>query len=87
MTVDDIEAGKAAFNRLLAEVAPGAQAVIPVRATDDRFLIALSRGGGRVFVTVAEDDLLDLEQDDRVTAEVRASVVKAVAGLPQSRGV
>jgi len=79
--VDDIEAGKAAFSKLLAELDPEVQTVIPARATDDRFLIALSKGGGRVFITIDEDDLLDLGVDDDVTAEVRERLEEALLGL------
>lgn len=79
--MDEIEAGKAAFNNMLAELDPQVQAVIPSRATDDRFLISLSKGGGRVFVTVDEDDLIDLEDDADVAAEVREKVAEALEGL------
>lgn len=79
--MNEIEAGKAAFSNMLAELDPEVQAVIPSRATDDRFLIALSKGGGRVFITVDEDDLIDLEQDADVTAEVREKVEEALEGL------
>jgi hypothetical protein len=75
---DEIEAGKAAFERLVAEIDPGIGIVIPTRATDDRFLIALTRGGRRVFVTVAEDDLIDLDEDADVRAEVRERVEAAL---------
>jgi hypothetical protein len=78
--VDEIEAGKAAFNALLAEVDPQASAVIPTRASDDRFLIALTSGGRRVFITVSEDDLIDLPEDADVAGEVRDRVREALAG-------
>ena len=79
--MDEIEAGKAAFLSMLAELDPRVQTVIPSRATDDRFLIALSRGGSRVFITVAEDDLIDLEADADVAAEVRGQLEEALEGL------
>jgi len=78
--VDEIEAGKAAFNALLAEVDPQASAVIPTRASDDRFLIALTSGGRRVFVTVSEDDLIDLPEAPDVAAEVQGRLREALAG-------
>lgn len=79
--MDDIEAGKAAFLKLLGGLDPEVSAVIPVRATNDNFLISLSKGGGRVFITVSEDDLLDLPEDERVTSEVREQVEEALRGL------
>lgn len=78
--MDEIEAGKAAFLKLLAEVAPDATAVIPTRATDDNFLIALTRGGRRAFVTVSEDDLIDLAENPDVVAEVRERVEETLGG-------
>lgn len=78
--MDEIEAGKAAFNALLAEVDPEARSVIPTRASDHRFLIALTSGGRRVFVTVSEDDLIDLPEDADVADEVRAKVREALGG-------
>lgn len=78
--MDEIEAGKAAFMALLAEVNPEAGAVIPTRASDDRFLIALTLAGRRVFITVAEDDLIDLPEDPDVAAMVRTRVREALGG-------
>lgn len=78
--MDEIEAGKAAFNALLAEVDPAASAVIPTRASDDRFLIALTSGGRRVFITVSEDDLIDLPEVPDVASEVRERVREALSG-------
>lgn len=78
--MDEIEAGKAAFKALLAEVDPAAGAVIPTRASADRFLIALTSGGRRVFVTVSEDDLIALPEDPDVAALVRSRVREALGG-------
>lgn len=79
--MDELEAGKAAFLKLLADVAPGAQAVIPSAATQDNFLIAVSTAAGRAFLTVAEDDLIDLVDDPDIVAEVRARIGEAVAKI------
>lgn len=79
--MDDVEAGKAAFLRLLAEVAPGARAVIPSAATQDNFLIAVSTAGGRAFLTVPEDDLIDMADDDAIADAVRARIEEALAKI------
>lgn len=78
--MDEVEAGKKAFLTLLAEVDPEATAVIPTRASSDQFLIALNRAGRRVFVTVSEDDMIDLAEAPDVVAEVRARVAEALSG-------
>lgn len=78
--MDDIEAGKAAFLKLLAEVAPDATAVIPTRATSDNFLIALNLAGRRVFITVSEDDMIDLADQPDIIGEVRERIEEALGG-------
>ncbi|MFQ5508705.1 MAG: hypothetical protein ACE5FN_05115 [Leptospirillia bacterium] len=78
--MDEIEAGKAAFIKLLAEIDPEATAVIPSRATADNFLISLTTPTKRVFITLAEDDLIDLAEDDDIVAEVREKMVEALGG-------
>ena len=76
--MDEVEAGKAAFLALLADVDPEVTAVIPTRASSDQFLIALNRAGKRVFVTVSEDDMIDLAEAPDVSAEVRDRVARAL---------
>jgi hypothetical protein len=75
---DEIEAGKAAFLAMVAEIDPEVVVVIPTRATQDKFLISLTRAGKRVFVTVAEDDLIDLPQDADVAGDVRVVIEEAL---------
>jgi len=80
---DEAEAGKTALLALIAQLDTDVQVVIPVRATNDRYLIALSKDKAREFISIAEDDLLDLEQDPSVRREVEATVQ---AGLAKLRG-
>jgi hypothetical protein len=78
---DDIEAGKAALLALIAQLDTDVQVVIPVRATNDRYLISLSKGKGREFISIAEDDLLDLEQEPTIRREVDATIRAGLAKL------
>jgi len=71
---DELEAGKTALLALIASLDDRVQVVIPVRATNDRFLISLSKDGAREFISIAEDDLLDLEQEPMIRREVEATV-------------
>jgi hypothetical protein len=80
---DDIEAGKAALISLIRQHDPNVQVVIPVRATNDRYLISLSRGKGREFISVVEDDLLDLDGDATIRREVEAIVKTGLAKLAE----
>jgi len=79
--LEEIEAGKAAFMSLLAALDPEVTAVIPTRATQDNFLISLSKAGKRTFVTLAEDDLIDLDGEADIIAEVRKHLQEALESL------
>jgi hypothetical protein len=78
---DELEDGRAALLALIAGMDDRVQVVIPVRATNDRFLISLSKDGAREFITIAEDDLLDLEQEPAVRREVESTVRAGLAKL------
>lgn len=75
---NEVEAGKDAFRAMVAEIDPAITIVIPTRATQDKFLISLTRGGKRVFVTVAEDDLIDLPEVPEVARDVRRQIGEAL---------
>jgi len=75
--MDEVEAGKSAFLELVAQVDSSLSAVIPSAATQDNFWIALSNDNGRAMLMVAEDDLIDLVDDEDIVAEVRVKVVEA----------
>jgi hypothetical protein len=78
---DEVESGKAALLALIAQLDAAVQVVIPVRASNDRFLISLSKDGAREFISIAEDDLLDLEQEPAVRREVEATVRDGLSKL------
>jgi hypothetical protein len=48
--------------------------VIPVTPSNSMFLISLSKGGNRKFITIPEDDIIDLANE----ADIRAKVTKVV---------
>jgi hypothetical protein len=78
---DEVESGKAALLALIAQLDAAVQVVIPVRASNDRFLISLSKDGAREFISIAEDDLLDFEQEPSVRREVEATVRAGLSKL------
>ncbi|MEW6324411.1 MAG: hypothetical protein AB1515_03385 [Nitrospirota bacterium] len=78
---DEVEAGKAALLDLIRQLDPAVQVVIPVRATNDRYLISLTKGKAREFISVAEDDLLDFSAEASVRREVEAAVKAGLAKL------
>lgn len=78
---DDVEPGKAALLALVHQLDPAVHVVIPTRATNDRFLISLSKDKGREFISVAEDDLIDFQTDPTSRREVEATVKAGLAKL------
>ena len=69
---DEFAAAKQRFIELAHEVDPDVTVVIPERATQDAFRISLTRGAHRRFLTVSEDDMLDLVEDPQAAAKMHA---------------
>jgi hypothetical protein len=72
--MDEMEEGKQKFLDLVREVDSAVQVVIPVTPSNSMFLISLSKGGNRKFITIPEDDIIDLPNE----ADIRAKVTKVV---------
>jgi hypothetical protein len=70
----EMEEGKQKFLDLVREVDSAVQVVIPVTPSNSMFLISLSKGGNRKFITIPEDDIIDLPNE----ADIRAKVTKVV---------
>ena len=79
---EEIEAGKQSFIKLVREIEPETQIVIPTQASSDHFLISLTKGGNREFISISEGDLLDLDE----VAVVRKEVVQKVQEALQKIG-
>ncbi len=79
--MEEIEAGRQRFLELVTEVDGAVQVVIPVTPSNGLFLISLSKGQNRRFITLSEDDIIDLPQEADIAAKVGKVVKDAVAGL------
>lgn len=79
--MDELEAGKQQFLELVRGIDPAVQVVIPVTPSNSVFLISLTKGPGRKFITVPEDDIIDLPTDNSIASKVRQTVADALAGL------
>ncbi len=75
---EELETAKENFLALLKETDPVVQSVIPVRSTNDHFLISLTKSGKREFISVSEGDLLDLEEVPEVKKEVAEKIQTAL---------
>jgi hypothetical protein len=79
--MDEMESGKQKFLDLVKGVDGAVQVVIPVTPSNSMFLISLTKGANRKFITVPEDDILDLPNDAGILAKVTKTVADAVAAL------
>jgi hypothetical protein len=79
--MDEMEAGKQKFLDVIKDVDTAVQVVIPVTPSNSMFLISLTKGPNRKFITVSEDDILDLPNDAGILAKVSKVVKDAVAAL------
>jgi hypothetical protein len=73
--------GQQKFHELVKSIDGSVQAVIPVKPTNSMFLISLTKGGNRKFVTIPEDDIIDLPSEADIAAKVAKIVRDTVAAL------
>jgi hypothetical protein len=79
--MDEWEEGKQKFIGLVQGVDASVQVVIPTKPTNSMFLISLTKGPNRKFMTLPEDDMIDLSEDAGVLARVMKAVNDAVSAL------
>ncbi|MEB2285922.1 MAG: hypothetical protein B6D46_09585 [Polyangiaceae bacterium UTPRO1] len=78
---DELAAAKDRFAALVREIDADVVVVIPVRSTADAFRISLTRGTSRRFLTLSEDDMLDLVEDERAAVRLQALLRDEIAAL------
>jgi hypothetical protein len=79
--MDDWEEGKQAFVGLVQRIDSTVQVVIPTKPTNSVFLISLTKGPNRKFMTLPEDDIIDLPENAAILAKVTKAVQDAVSAL------
>jgi len=79
--MDELQEGKQRFLDLVRGVDGAVQVVIPVTPSNSMFLISLTKGTNRKFITVSEDDIIDLPNDTGILTKVTKTVKDAVAAL------
>jgi hypothetical protein len=79
--MNEFDEGKAKFLDLIKGLDPAVQVVIPVTPSNSLFLISLTKGPNRKFITVLEDDLLDLPTEVGIAAKVTKMLSDAVTSL------
>jgi len=79
--MDEMEEGKEKFLEVVKEVDASVQVVIPVTPSNSMFLISLTKGSNRKFITVPEDDIIDLPNEASILAKVTKTVRDAIGAL------
>ena len=79
--MDEMEEGKQKFLEVVKGVDSQVQVVIPVTPSNSMFLISLTKGPNRKFITIAEDDIIDLPNEASILMKVTKTVKDAVASL------
>ncbi len=80
-TMDEMEEGKQKFLEVVKGTDAAVQVVIPVTPSNSIFLISLTKGANRKFITISEDDIIDLPNEARILTKVTKVVKDAVAAL------
>ena len=75
---DEFDDGKEAFRALVRNIDPALVVVIPTASSGGNFLISLTKGDSRKFVTLTEEDLLDLVETPAFAAKLRPKIESAL---------
>ena len=78
---DELEDGKKKFLQAVKAIDAAVEIVIPVTPSRGNFLVALSKGKARKFMSVGEDDILDLPEDEKILQKVTGDIKIAIAEL------
>ena len=79
--MDEIEAGTKKFRELVKGLDATVQVVVPVKSTNSMFLISLTKGPNRKFITIPEDDIIDLPNEADILGKVTKVVKDAIGSL------
>jgi hypothetical protein len=79
--MDEVEEGKQKFLALVRDIDQQVQVVIPVTPSNSMFLISLTKGANRKFITIPEDDIIDLPHESSILTKVTKTIKDAVAAL------
>ena len=79
--MSELEVGKQKFLEMVKAISSGVAVVIPISPTNSLFLISLTKGASRKFMTVSEDDIIDLTLDDLIRSEVEDRIQETISQL------
>ena len=79
--MDEIDAGKQKFIEVVKNLDSTVEVVIPTTPSNSLFLISLTKGSNRKFLTVPEDDILDLPSEDDILKKTTTMLQEAIESL------
>ncbi len=79
--MDELEEGKQKLLELIAALDSSVEVVIPTSPSQSLFKISLTKGANRKFITVHEDDILDLPEEPTVQIKTKALLQESIAAL------
>lgn len=79
--MDEWEEGKQRFLEIVRNVNSAVEVVIPTKPTSSMFLISLTKGSNRKFITLSEDDVIDLPSEAGIRAKVTKMVQDVISAL------
>ena len=79
--MEEFEAGKQKFLEIVKKIDSGIEVVIPTTPSNSLFLISLTKGPNRKFITLSEDDILDLPTEEDILSKTTEMLKGAMAGL------
>ncbi|MDH5775816.1 MAG: hypothetical protein OEZ57_12995 [Nitrospirota bacterium] len=79
--MDEFEEGKRKFRELVTALDQTIEVVIPVTPSQSLFKISLSKGANRTFLTIHEDDILDLPEEPSAQKKTTAILQESIAAL------
>jgi len=79
--MDEFEEGKQKFLELVTGLDATVEVVIPTTPSHSLFKISLSKGANRKFITVHEDDILDLPEVSSVQEKTTILLQETIGAL------
>ena len=79
--MDELEEGKNKFLEIVKGLDADVEVVIPTTPSNSLFLISLTKGANRKFITVPEDDILDLPSEEDILSKTTTMLKEAIGAL------
>ena len=79
--MDELEEGKQKFLEIVKGLDSTVEVVIPTTPSNSLFLISLTKGANRKFITVPEDDILDLPTEEDILSKTTTMLKEADRGI------